>query len=107
MYSRITDAYLKNDRIAEVRNVIDNDVLPTLHKQPGFVDAIEALDHSTGHFVCMTLWRTEEDANRYGSKVFPELTAKLEKFISKEPVVYTLKVETSTVHQIAKGQVAA
>jgi heme-degrading monooxygenase HmoA len=107
MFSRIVQCNLRNNRVNDARQAIANEVIPRLRKQPGFIDVIEALDTNTGHFVCTSLWRTREDADRYGSTEFPQIAQRLQEFIEGQPTVQTMQVETSTAHNIAKGKQAA
>jgi len=107
MFSRIVQCNLKNNRLDEARQAFSTEVIPNLRKQPGFVDVVESLDAQTGQFVCMTLWRTREDADRYGQTEFNRIVPKVRDFINGEPTVNTLQVETSTIHNIAKGKQAA
>lgn len=107
MFSRIVQCTLKNNRIDEARQTINSEVLPQLRKQPGFIDVIESLEPNTGEFVCMSLWRTREDADRYGNTEFNRIAGRLREFVTEEPTVNTYQVETSTIHNIAKGKAAA
>lgn len=107
MFSRIVQCNLKQNRLDEARQALSSEVIPNLRKQPGFIDVVESLDAQTGQFVCMTLWRTREDADRYGDTEFNRIAPKLREFTTNEPTVNTLQVETSTVHNIAKGKQAA
>ena len=107
MFTRIVQCHLKNQRLDEARQALNNEVIPQLRRQPGFIDVIESLEPQTGQFVCMTLWNTREDADRYGQTEFPKTATRLRDFIADEPTVNTLQVETSTVHNIAKGKAAA
>jgi quinol monooxygenase YgiN len=106
MYARIVDVNLKTEKLNEIRETLTNEVLPTIKKQPGFVDVIEALDPASGHFVCQTFWKDRESLERYATNVFPTFEPRLQKYLTSEPQMYTLQVETSTVHQIAKGKAA-
>lgn len=107
MFTRIVQCNLRTEKLNEARQALDSQVIPALKNQPGFVDVIESLQADTGHFVCMSLWRTREDADRYGRTEFPKIAERLRDFVNGEPVVNTLEVETSTIHSIAKGKAAA
>jgi quinol monooxygenase YgiN len=107
MFSRIVQCNLRTNRLNDARQALSNEVIPRLRKQPGFIDVLEALDADTGRFVCTSLWRTREDADRYGSTEFPQIAQRLQEFIEGQPDVRTLQVETSTAHNIAKGKQAA
>lgn len=107
MFSRIVQCTLKNNRLDEARQTLTSEIIPQLRRQPGFIDVVESLDPQNGQFVCMTLWKTREDADRYGQTEFARTATKLQEFISGEPTIQTLPVETSTAHHIAKGKQAA
>ena len=107
MFSRIVQCTLKNNRLDEARQALASDIIPNLRKQPGFIDVIEALDPNTGKFVCNSLWRTREDADRYHNTEFNRNVTKLRELLTEEPTVDTLQVETSTIHNISKGKAAA
>jgi heme-degrading monooxygenase HmoA len=107
MFSRIVQCHLKNNRLDDARQALVNELIPQLRRQPGFIDVIESLEPQTGQFVCMTLWKTREDADRYGQTEFAKAATRLREFLVDEPSIQTLQVETSTVHNIAKGKQAA
>ncbi len=107
MYTRVVQAQIRRDKINDLRTTLDSTVLPVVRQQPGLVDIIEACDPDTGKFYCMTLWRTREDADRYGNgPVFQKHAELLTPFAEGQPSIETLPVETSTVHSIAKGKAA-
>lgn len=106
MISRITEVTVNPNKLNEVRRALDTQVIPTLKAQPGFVDAVESLDPATGQLVCVSLWKTREDADRFGQQVFPELGEKLQPLALEQPRVRTLEVQTSTVHKIAASKAA-
>jgi hypothetical protein len=106
MFTRIVECEIKKDKLADLRHTLNNTVLPAIQKQPGFVDVIEACDPGTGQFQCMTLWKSRDDADRYGRELFPEHAQKLQSLINGEATVKTLAVETSSVHRIAAGKAA-
>ncbi len=106
MFTRVVQAQIKRDKIHDLRNTLANTVLPQVRQQPGFVDVIEACDPNTGKFVCMSLWTTKEDADRYGATVFPKQAELLTPYAETQPTVETLPVETSSIHNIANGKAA-
>ncbi len=107
MFSRIVQCTLKNNRIDEARQTFSTEVIPQLRKQPGFIDLLESLDPNTGRFICTSLWRTREDADRYHNSEYNRNLTRMRDFLEEEPTVDTLQVETSTVHNITKGKAAA
>ncbi|HUR36287.1 MAG TPA: hypothetical protein VM009_00620 [Terriglobales bacterium] len=106
MYSRIIDVNLKTDKLNEIRATLNNEILPVIKNQPGFIDLIDGLDATSGHFICQTFWKDKESVERYTNNVYPTFQPKLEKFLTAEPKSYILEIETSTVHQISRGKAA-
>ena len=106
MVSRIIQVDIKPERLHDLRQALDSTVIPNLKQQPGFVDAVESSDPNTGRFVCLTLWKSREDADRYGNTAFLEHAQMLTPLCASEPSVQTLEVETSTVHNIAATKAA-
>ncbi len=106
MFSRIVECEIQTSKLGELRNTLNNTVLPHLRQQPGFVDVVESCDPDTGEFVCMTLWKTKEDVERYERERFPEHAQKLQPLTIGQVTVRTLPVETSSIHRIAAGKAA-
>src|SRR5437879_1499614 len=59
MYSRIISCAIDPSRIEEFRTVLNGELLPRIQEQPGFVENIESLDHTSGEFCCTTLWNSK------------------------------------------------
>lgn len=107
MISRIVDCHVRPEKLSEFRQALNGKFVPRIKTQTGFVDIIESLDPNTGHFVCNTFWKSHDDVKRYDSALFQEVATGLTPYLSGEPRVETLEVETSTVHRIAAGRSAA
>ena len=100
MYARIVTCTVQAARIAEFRRLVNDQLLPLVQSQPGFVDNIEALDPNTGQFSCTTLWQSRSDVENYDNGLFPEVAAKLSPLLQGNPVVQTLPVENSSTHHV-------
>jgi hypothetical protein len=107
MISRIVDCQVCPEKLAEFRKALNDTFGPRIKSQTGFVDIIESLDPSTGHFVCNTFWKSRDDVKRYDSGLFQEVATGLTPYLNGAPHVDTMEVETSTVHRIAAGRSAA
>lgn len=107
MISRIVDCSIHPEKLNEFRHALNDTFVPQIRSQPGFIDIIESLDPSTGHFVCNTFWNSADDVKRYDEGYFQEVAKGLMPYMAGEPKVHTMHVETSTVHKIAAGQTAA
>ena len=107
MYSRTVTCTIDPARISEFKNELNNELLPRIQDQEGFIDNLEALDPSTGEFSCTTLWETKADVDNYDSGLFQEIAAKLAPLMVDGPSVKTLPVENSSAHDVRAGKVAA
>jgi quinol monooxygenase YgiN len=107
MISRIVDCNVRNDKMNEFRHMLNEQFVPQIKQQPGFVDLIEALDTDSGRFVCNSFWESRADLEKYDSGFFQQVAGSLREFMTIDPKVSTLEVENSTVHDIAEGRAAA
>lgn len=107
MISRIVDCNIRNDKLHDFTATLDNKFLPRLKSQPGFVDVIESLDPQSGHFLCMTLWRSQDDVDRYDKGLFQEVAKHLTPLLTEPPKVETMNVENSSIHRIEHGRAQA
>jgi hypothetical protein len=107
MYSRTVNCTIDPSRVSEFKSELNNNLLPLIQEQKGFVDNLESLDPTTGEFSCTTLWETKEDVDNYDSGLFQEIATKLGPLMKDGPTVKTLPVENSSVHDIRAGKAAA
>ena len=70
MFSRIVSCTINPAKVNEFRTALNNEFLPRIQSQPGFVDNIESLDPATGQFSCVTLWETAADVEKYDKGLF-------------------------------------
>jgi hypothetical protein len=98
---------VRPEKLTEFRKALNDNFVPRIKTQSGFVDIIESLDLSNGHFVCNTFWKSADDVKRYDTGLFQEVATGLMPYLNGDPRVHTLEVETSTVHRIAAGRTAA
>jgi len=107
MFSRIISCTIDLAKVNDFRNALNNQFLPRIQSQPGFVENIESLDPSTGQFSCVTLWKTQADVDRYQNGLFQEISAKLVPLMKGSPTVQTLPVENSSTHNVKAGRATA
>lgn len=106
MYTRIAQCTITSGKNAEFTRVLNNEVLPELARQSGFVDAIALYGNTEpGSVMSITFWQNKELADKYGREVFSRLIQKLQA-VSSNWTVEGYNVETSTMHRIATGKAA-
>jgi quinol monooxygenase YgiN len=107
MVSRVITCSIKPEKVDEFRNAINDDFLPRIQAQAGFLENIESCDPASGEYCCMTLWRSASDVRNYDDGLFQEIAARLVPMMEGSPVVRTLPVENSSAHNIRAGAPAA
>jgi hypothetical protein len=100
MIARIISCTVTPSKVSEFRTLLNNNLLPRIQSQHGFVENIEALDPNTGQYCSATLWQNRTDVENYDNSVFPEIAAKMSPLLSGNPTVQTLPVENSSVHHV-------
>ena len=107
MFTRIVECRLKPEKKQEAAARMNNEVLPVLQKQPGFVDLIILThEHEPERMVALSFWKSREDAERYHREHFNRVTEILKPYLTDTPKVETYNVDTSTTHRIAAGKAA-
>ena len=106
MISRIVSCTIKPASVNEFRAALNNNFLPRIQSQPGFVENIESLDPATGQFSCVTVWQSASDVENYDKGLFQEVASVLMPLLEGAPSVQTLPVENSSVHRLKAGVAA-
>ena len=107
MISRIVSCTIDPAKVAEFKTAINNEFLPRIQAQPGFVENIESLDPATGQFSCVTVWKSQADVDNYDNGLFQEVAAAITPLLKETPSISTLPVENSSTHKIKAGAAAA
>lgn len=108
MLARVIEVAIKGGKKQELVNIVQNELIPVLQKQPGFV-SFETLVRDTDPNVCIsyTQWQSKDYADScYSMPAYTTILNKLKPLLANEvkPVFYN--VEISTTHRIAVGKAA-
>ena len=107
MFTRIVECQTKPGKQEELTEKLRNEVLAILQRQPGLVDLITLHDDADEErIVCLSFWKTHEDAEHYHRNYYSKIVSMLKSFLSATPEVETLQVDDSTVHRIAARRAA-
>ena len=87
MFARNVSVRLKPNTLAEFTKVFENEILPTLKKQPGFRDEFAFTGESGNHVIAISLWDTKEQADTYGKAAYPSLLKSLKNVLDGPPKV--------------------
>lgn len=101
MFARKVSMHLKANGSAEFKQKIENEVIPLLRKQKGFLDEITFLYPNGKEVHAYSLWETAEHAEAYNRGTYPEVTKMLASVIEGAPRVQTYEVLSSTIHKTA------
>ena len=72
MFARQVTVKLRPDTLAEFTRVMDNEVLPWLRKQEGFLDTITLAVPGGKEIVSISFWEQEKNAEVYNSTSYPQ-----------------------------------
>ena len=100
MFARHVAVKLKPGTLAEFTRVMDNEILPWLRKQKGFLDTITLAVPSGREIVSISFWDQEENAQVYDSTGYPEVLHILQKILAGTPQVRTFDVVSSTLQKV-------
>ena len=100
MFARHVTVKLKPRTLAEFTRVMDNEILPWLRKQKGFLDTITLAVPSGREVVSVSIWDQEESAQVYDSTGYPEVLHILQKILAGTPQVRTFDVVSSTLLKV-------
>jgi quinol monooxygenase YgiN len=88
MFARIIEITPKLEKKEEFINVVRQEILPILKKQPGFLELMPFVPEFTNEkVVAISLWAEKYEAEKYGKEVFPKVEQILKPFLAA-PVVY-------------------
>jgi heme-degrading monooxygenase HmoA len=106
MFARQVTVKLRPDTLAEFIRVMDNEVLPWLRKQKGFLDTITLAVPGGKEIVSISFWDQEENAEVYNSTSYPQALEILKKILAGTPQVRTFDVVSSTLQKIGAANSA-
>ncbi len=107
MFSRVITCDIQPDRISEFRNIVNEELLPRIEAQPGFLENIESVDPNTGKYCCVTLWESEAAIKNYDNGLFREIGEKLMPMMQGNPTVQTLPVDNASAQHLRAGRAVA
>jgi len=100
MFARHVAVKLRPDTLAEFIRVMDNEILPWLRKQKGFLDTMTLAVPGGREIVSISFWDQEKSAEVYNSASYPQALEILKKILAGTPQVRTFDVVSSTLQKI-------
>jgi hypothetical protein len=73
MFARRVSMHLKPNGVSGFQQKIDDQVIPLLRKQAGFLNVVTFLYPNRKEVHSISLWQTAEDADAYSRSIYPEV----------------------------------
>ncbi len=102
MFSRHMTFQIKKNALAEFPRVVENELLPLLRQQKGFLDEVILVAPDKPEGVAISMWEKKEFADVYNREFYPEAAKIMNKYIEGVPVVKTFDVEYATLPTFKK-----
>jgi hypothetical protein len=107
MFARIVKCQSKAGRSEQVGNKLENDVLPILQKQLGFVDFLTLSDKNDPEkLVCISFWTLPEGTEQYDRQHYYSINDTLRPLLESPATLEVFEVNASTARRIALGRAA-
>jgi quinol monooxygenase YgiN len=108
MYNCIVSFTVLPDTCELTREIIHEEIIPMLRRQPGLVDLmiLQSSDEPS-QFLVITFWETMEHAEDHHRNVYAQLIRLLKAHMDGEPGVRFYTVDTLVSRPIAAGGAAA
>ena len=101
MFVRKVSMRLKSETASEFIHKMENEVIPLLRKQSGFLDEMTLLAQSGKEVYAYSFWESSTDAEKYDKTEFARVTGMLSGVIEGALRVHTYMVANSTLHKMA------
>ena len=101
MLARKVSARLKPDAAGQFIQKMENQIIPLLRKQEGFLDELTLISASGKEMYAYSFWESSEDAERYNQVAFNDVMNALNGLIEGPVRVHTYMVANSTFHKLA------
>jgi len=96
MFGRHITLQIKRNLETEFPLVIENEILPLLRRQKGFLDEIVMVAPEKSEVIAISLWENKEYAEIYNREFYPEVVKILNKYIVGVPLVKPFEVQYAT-----------
>lgn len=93
-FARNVQFQIKNGKEQEFTTLFENEVLPTLRKQPGFEQELTLVNKDGA--LGISIWTDRKSAETYQTATYPAILAKLNPLIERTPKVDMYEVTTTT-----------
>lgn len=103
MFARKVSVRLKADAAGAFIQKMEDEIIPLLRKQKGFLDELTLISQSGKEIYAYSFWETSEDAERYDRTAFRDVTDLLAGLVEGALRIHTYMVANSTFHKLASA----
>jgi heme-degrading monooxygenase HmoA len=100
MFARNVSVNLKPGTLAEFTKIMENEILPWLRKQEGFLGVITLAVSGDREVLAISFWDQKKNAQAYHSTGYPQVLKILGKLLEGTPHVRTFDVVSVTLEKV-------
>src|SRR5579863_4965118 len=100
MYARNVTFRIRPNMQPDYTHIFENQILPLLRKQPGFMDEITLCNSGSPEAVSISLWEHKSNADDYNTRIYPEVLKFLAKTIEGTPRVHTFETVATSFRDV-------
>src|SRR5258708_950122 len=101
MFVRKVSMRLKSEAAAQFIRKMEDEIIPLLRKQKGFLDEMTLIAQSGKEVYAYSFWESSTDAENYEKNEFAQVTGMLAGVIEGALRIHTYMVANSTFHKMA------
>jgi Antibiotic biosynthesis monooxygenase len=103
MFARILEITPKLEKKEELINVVRQEILPILKKQPGFIELMPFVpEFPNEKVVAISLWAEKYEAEKYVKEVFPKVEQILKPYLAVPVTFKPYTLETTVCRHLAE-----
>lgn len=103
MFARKVSVRLKADAAGPFIQKMEDEIIPLLRKQKGFLDELILISQSGKEVYAYSFWENSDDAEVYDRTAFRDVTGLLTGLIEGTVRIHTYMVANSTFHKLASA----
>ena len=103
MFARKVSVRLKADAAGPFIQKMEDEIIPLLRKQKGFLDELTLISQSGKEVYAYSFWENSDDAEMYDRTTFRDVTGLLTELIEGTVRIHTYMVANSTFHKLASA----
>ena len=101
MFARKVSVRVKPDSSSQFLQKMENEIIPILRKQKGFLNELTLISRSGKEFYAYTFWESAEDAEQYECTASGEMASLMADLLDGPVRVNAYSVANSTFHKTA------